>query len=733
MCQQQTVNNAYMGESLANRRGVFSGLLLVVGIYIVACGGELLVSAATYSGGTMPYSGGVGQSWIGGGERVQEWQEEEPAERVRLSLRHSGLYRVTLEELAVAGGWLLATVEQAATSGNLLLTSRGVTNAWSLGSDNSLLFYGMAPESQYAPESVYWVSLEQGETMAAIDGSPLGFTGGTNEWFSETISFYGTDYPARQGYSSFTNEPYVTFSPVFKAEREENREALYTVSLPAVALGEWEATVSVRLLSYYHGPERGNHKAQISLGSTVMGVEEWYGEQIRDVSFSFSSTNISNDKVTIKIRNVRLLSQLETDDSLFILTGLRFNYRRRYRAVENLLCWRGGEKLLTEIEGFTAEPEVVLDLSTPFSPVIVENFVTSYDSASSSWRVVVAAGGGGSQYLAASVDGTLKPSVRGARSRVWGSEKSGPEFAIIIPPRAWRDDFKAAVEVLVERRNGQGIATEIYDVEDIYNSFSDGMADPWAIRDFAATMYGSGLRYILLVGSGSLDFLHRRVSVNDYTAALIPTPVAGQRFVSGEGLTAAVDGILGDIDGDGCPDVIIARLPTADASAVATIISKTINYENSLHWRRPVALTADWQNEGKFGDGTSILTATQINLPSWHSPMIMMAMGCRASRWQGLTTTVGAAVKGLYVESGGFVASIGSTADIMGNDGEAFGVALYSQMERTQTVRLGDMVLGAYRELSDKIPFERLYSISLTGDPTLIVHKPPAGTVISIY
>jgi hypothetical protein len=345
----------------------------------------------------------------------------------------------------------------------------------------------------------------------------------------------------------------------------------------------------------------------------------------------------------------------------------------------------------------------------------------------------VAAGGGGSQYLAASVDGTLKPSVRGARSRVWGSEKSGPEFAIIIPPRAWRDDFKAAVEVLVERRNGQGIATEIYDVEDIYNSFSDGMADPWAIRDFAATMYGSGLRYILLVGSGSLDFLHRRVSVNDYTAALIPTPVAGQRFVSGEGLTAAVDGILGDIDGDGCPDVIIARLPTADASAVATIISKTINYENSLHWRRPVALTADWQNEGKFGDGTSILTATQINLPSWHSPMIMVAMGCRASRWQGLTTTVGAAVKGLYVESGGFVASIGSTADIMGNDGEAFGVALYSQMERTQTVRLGDMVLGAYRELSDKIPFERLYSISLTGDPTLIVHKPPAGTVISIY
>ncbi|MBM4164163.1 MAG: hypothetical protein FJ222_06960 [Lentisphaerae bacterium] len=61
------------------------------------------------------------KSWIGTGDRVRAWTNSVPADRVRLSLRHEGLYRVTAQELATAGGWNAAAVAAAIAGTNLAL------------------------------------------------------------------------------------------------------------------------------------------------------------------------------------------------------------------------------------------------------------------------------------------------------------------------------------------------------------------------------------------------------------------------------------------------------------------------------------------------------------------------------------------------------------------------------------------------------------------------------------
>ncbi len=737
-----------------------------------------------------PVPAAAPRPWIGNGPRVRTWTEAAPADRVRMSLRQAGLYRVTARELADAGGWDEASTAAAVAATNLHLSCRGEPVAW-LAEGDALLFHGLPAASRYAPENVYWIAPGPGTAMAPQPAAlPPGAA--TNAWFAETLTFQGTDYLARVSYSALADAPapYVAFSGLLLSGGRTS----HTVALPDCAPGVWEGSVTVNLLSYCEAGT-DDHQARISLGGETLGTASWTGERYMSFVFPFCSTNAAAGTAVLTLENTAPAPPWDIDDyTRFICVSFEIAYRRLHRARGNALrCNSAGEGLVAAT-GFAAGDILALDVTDPAAPCALHPVAVAPDEAVETWTAVFADSGTGRVYQVCSLThGVLEPAVRGVRDSDLTADGSVPEYAILIPPEAWRGDFRAALQPLADHRNARGLRTAILDVESLYNAFSDGLADPLAIQRFCAAAHPRGLAYLLLAGGGSLDFQHLRLSVNDSPACLIPTRIAGQRFATGEGMTVALDAALGDADGDGRPEVAVGRLPASRTADLAVAVAKTIAYEAMRLRRGPVFLTADYENSDwgyyPFGAGTDRLLAplaaagkrvirchltsstdgarawTENLLPAlhagtslfhffghtneqslgggenrllyyhhilesnWQKPAIAVVLGCRPNRWQALTSTSVILPYGLFAGNTGFAACMGATGYMLGAEGESLAVALYEGPAPSRTPRLGDMLLRGLRACAGTMPDERLLSFSLIGDPALETGA-AAGTVL---
>jgi hypothetical protein len=725
--------------------------------------------------------------WIGSDNRVRVWTNNLPADRVRLSLRDEGIYRVSAQELATATGWTVTNVTSALASTNLSLTSQGVSISWHTEGTN-LFFYGIPAASRFAPENVYWITLGPGSTMATLTRT-LSEPVTTNQCFMDHIIRQGTNCLWRVSYSSLADAPtpYVAFTDL-------QYGANWSIDEPLIdcATNLWTGAVSINLLSRYE-INTDDHAAGVSIGGTPVGEKQWSGEQYISASFPFSSTNLTGNIATLNVKNNNP-EPPNTDYTLFFVMSYDFTYPRFYRAHNETLRCTGGSDNTVAVSGFASNDVIVLDVTLTNAPVVVDPVTLTYDNMTTNWTAAFSCGGSSQVYQVYSTStGVRQPSVRGVRNIDWSSSSNAADYVILIPPEGWRDGFRQAIQPLADYRNTQGLKTKIVDVEALYNTFSDGLVDPQAIRTFCATLYPHGLKYLLLAGAGSIDFKHQALSVNDYTACLIPTLIAGQTFPeSGEGMTVAIDAALGDINADDVPEVALGRLPTTKTNEIAIVVQKTIAYENALRWKKQASVVADWNNiddkyypfstgTGKLiaplskngrlvskydiltstlvptsgwdifynnllptlqtgtalfhffghsgeqslgGGGYRLLVNSDITTYSWQKPTIAVVIGCRPNRWHSLTTTVCILPCGLFAANVGFVAGLGATGYMLGNEGEELAINLYSgNGGLLGTRRLGDLWLRGMqhnKNAVNKMPPERLLCYGLIGDPTLM-------------
>lgn len=552
----------------------------------------LLVTGACLLAGVTARAANVEpQAWIGNGPRVRPWSGGTPADRARLSLREAGIYRVTAGELAEAGGWDEAAVATAIANTNLSLSCLGTLVSW-LADGDGLLFHGMPAKSRYAPENVYWVTPGPGVAMAAREEVPVS-PPATNVSFSDTLTFQGTGDLTRISYSTLGDSanPYVAFEMLLRA-----KSAAYSLELPDYAPGAWEGALTVKLLSLFEYVIYDDHLARVSMGGTVLGTNAWVDEKYVSFTFPFSSTNLVAGAAELLVENLKPKT-MSTDQARFFVVAFDVEYRRRYRARHETLRCSGGQGGTIAVAGFGSEDIIALDVTDSTAPQVIQSVMAGLNASDLTWSASFADGGSGRIYRVSSrTGGLLKPSIRGVRDTDWlAAGKVFPEHVILIPPEGWRDDFRAVLQPLSDFRSAQGLRAEIIDVECLYNSFSGGLVDPLAIRRFCEVAYPGGLSYLLLAGSGSPDYKHLRLSVNDFPACLVPTVMAGQRLAD-KGVTVALDAALGDVDDDGCPEVAVGRFPTSRTNEIRVAVGKTIAYEGAMLWKRQASIAADYQD-----------------------------------------------------------------------------------------------------------------------------------------
>jgi len=534
------------------------------------------------------------QTWIGSVPRVTPWAGSTPADRVRLSLRQEGVYRVTVTEIASAMGVSVDAIAAAVANTNLALSCQGSPVAWYPDGTN-LFFYGVPAASRFAPENVYWVAIGPGATMSgqtlAMADPPT-----TNGCFVAQYMQQGTDYLNRVFYSSRTDvsAAYIAFAPMLTA----GSSLLLTNPLPGCATGTWTGTVTVNLLSLYDDVTPDNHTVNVKVGGMIAGQPAWSDEQYLSFTYPFSSSNLTNGAAVLTIANAG-----SGKASRFLCMSVGLTYARVYQAANGFLRCTGGSSNIVAISGFSTNDVVVWDITTVNQPTIVSPVTIGWNGGTAAGTAVFPCGGTDRVYCAFSeTTGVNLPSVRGVRDIDWTSATNAADYVILIPPEGWVAGFRAAMQPLADFRAQQGLHAMIVDVESLYNCFSYGLVDPQAIQAFCGSGYSNWsvrLRYVLLAGAGAMDYTHARFSVNDYTACLIPTVLAGQAFPdTGDVMIAALDSSFGTVTGGEAPRIAIGRIPTTATQDLATVVQKTIAYEGSLSWKQQVAVAADGNNEG---------------------------------------------------------------------------------------------------------------------------------------
>ena len=161
------------------------------------------------------------------------------------------------------------------------------------------------------------------------------------------------------------------------------------------------------------------------------------------------------------------------------------------------------------------------------------------------------------------------------------------DYVVITHPT-----FAESITPLVEFRQSQGLKTLVVDINDIYNEFSDGLFNPFAIQKFLRYAYHNWQQpaptYVLLVGDAHYDYKNATVDIYREdptfpgTYNLYPNFVPtyhGWAPASGE---TSMDQRFVNVSGDDpLPDMLIGRLSVQTPEALATMVQKIIDYEEN--------------------------------------------------------------------------------------------------------------------------------------------------------
>jgi hypothetical protein len=692
--------------------------------------------------------------------------EASQSRALHLSVRETGLTYVSAASLSAASGRPIQQIEKQIRNGRVALSKDGLAVAWhpDLRNDRSadgLFFYGEAPDSLYSEVSVYQLDVnKQGllmetETVAGTSGDPA-------DTFPEARRTERDVLPATA--ISVDPESDYWFWEFLQGGDATFGVRTFDLDAPGVdAAGAAELSVDL------HGATTtglaGEHQVEVRLNGTLLGETQWEGLAPARATFA-----VPPGTLLPAGNQVELTARIGggAPYSFVYLEGFDLAWRRAFRAAGESLTFAPDGLPGVTVAGFTDSTVRLLDVSDPRRPRWIEGALVDAD-APSGWRLSFAPAPG-IRYLAAGPAAMRRP----VAIRRW---ESVPKIAradyLVIAPAAWG----TAAERLAGLRRSQGLAATVVTLEQIADTFGHGAPTPQAIRAFLAEAWRwpRRPRYVALAGQGTLDY-RDLLGHGDNVLPPLMVRSAGGLFPS--------DNRLGDVDGDGLPEMAVGRIPVLTQSGLHTFIDKLAAYETGIpaEWARHVLLLSDGPDRGtvfamendrvaaqlpfqfqaeqidlgseplgtardrlfaglaagaglvnylghggldRLASGGLLTSADVAGLNNSDRLPVVTAMTCTVNRF---------AVPGVpslgevLVESpfGGAIAVLGPSGLADSADSRQLAEIFYRRTAERGKLRLGDMILRSYAELRAQGGDESLLDIyNLIGDPALRLRAAP--------
>ena len=498
-----------------------------------------------------------------------------------------------------------------------------------------IIFYGRAlSDNKFTDENVYWLRFGlRGEPAAGLETSRVGARDGTPRTpnllspkaFLARVRFEENrhhDVLAGSDIKSELADHY--FGVAFRGGNIETSRKNFRIDLPrAIPRGQIDQTATLRI-RFQGASRKGSalHIARITFNNRRLGGDvEWKRQAsqvaLRDIPQNFTQNLIFHDST-----NYMRIDALDRNDTPpgsydFYLDWYELDYWRDFQAAFNRLEFntntepRNRGQVQYRIGNFFNETIDVYQLG--------ENGITS--------RLI----GGKVTQAGANHQILFEDTVSQYRRYFVVSRRNYKNINALVPtpPTPLRNPanqvdyvfithstFAESILPLVEFRRSQGLTTMVVDIDHIYNEFSDGLFNPFAIQKFLRYTYHNWQQpaptYVLLVGDAHYDYKGATVEIYEKDTTFRGTYNLYPNFVptyhgwapaSGE---TAMDQRFVNVSGeDALPDMLLGRLSVQTPEALTTMVEKIIDYEKNPKmglWQGTLIQVAD-DHTDKPNDG----------------------------------------------------------------------------------------------------------------------------------
>ncbi|HXH42060.1 MAG TPA: C25 family cysteine peptidase [Thermoanaerobaculia bacterium] len=417
-------------------------------------------------------------------------------------------------------------------------------------------------------------------------------------------------------------------------------------------------TVSSNLDATYGG--------NATMDLVILGATD--GAHVIDVAFNGHSlspialSNLEQKTFTFAVpqawlitgTNSVLLTSRNGDEDVSVVVKSRLTYQHLLRADNGALDVNLAGGRAVTIGGFGSNSVRAIDVSDAQHPTELQTSV-AVDPQGGFAATFTTLPGAARTVMAFDASRILPPGELAANSPSSWSDTNGnsngskaaADFYIVS-----NKSFLPAAATLKSVRDGEGTATAVVDVDDLYDEFNFGIRSPQAIRAFfqLAASWKHAPSAVLLLGDASVD---PRNYLGVGTFDFVPTKLIGTTL-----LTTASDDWFTDFNNDGIADIPVGRIPVDTPDEAALVIGKIASRGTpSGTWARNALLIADHADDFDFGSVAvslgkllpSTITSQTIDFATTASPHsdIMTAMNNGSL----LTTYIGHASVEIWADS----------------------------------------------------------------------------------
>lgn len=498
---------------------------------------------------------------------------------IKVFVRESGLHRLGIDELAATWGVPTGSVRGWIQSNQLRLEHRGLPVATLAAGDGSAIyFFGQLSDTRVSLDNVYWLRVGAGTPMAgaAVAAAPPGaVTTSLARLEVEQDVYDVTALSIPAGEDFWFWDFVIAGHPTFGTRS-------YPVQLAEADGAGPDGELTVRLHGASDSGVAGEHQVEARFNGASLGSTSFTGLTSHQATFPLPAALLGAGAGTIQL--VGTAGPGAPTSELFV-DGFEIVYPRFHRTGDGqieLAPAAGG----TVVGGFRSGDVELFDLSQPRLPKRVSGATLGRGADGFELRFQ----GTAPRYLAASWSAAKPPA--GLRLDVPSDLAGSPgaEYVVIAPSA-----LAAGAQELAELRRRFGLSALVADLEDVYDEFGHGFADPAAIRAFLSWAHGHWSvppRYAVLVGEGTYDYR----DLLGIGGNLVPAPL----LTTASGLYAT-DASFGDVDGDGLAEIAVGRIPVLTAAELKGYLLKLTLHETGAtdaSWRRSALLVADDADQG---------------------------------------------------------------------------------------------------------------------------------------
>ena len=533
---------------------------------------------------------------------------------VRVAVRDTGLYRIPRSALAQASPEL-AKVAAA----NWALYCQGhplpmtilspEDAAW--GEPGSVVFWGQATTSVYAPHNVYWlVGAAAGPRFAAADGAPGGLPAADH--FVATVH-----YEKQEWYVPTIADPAIP-DHWFMGRLTDQQPVTLRLDLPGLAAKApgAKAVLRARLLGRSYFTADPDHRTTVTVAGQKVAQEDWDGNVMHTVQAEVPLELLkpAGNEVTLTA------TKLEgTQFDISQLDWVEVDYPRTFAAPDGFLRFPAAEQSSYTVTALPAKDVLVLHLLPDGS---VRRLQVAATPAEGAFRASFAdpAGPAGGEFVVACAAALLTPvEVVADQPSSLREAANGADYLAVS-----HHSLREPLAPLLAHRKAQGLRVLAADLQDVYDEFSYGLAEPAAIRDFVAYACASyqkpAPRFLLLVGDASVDFKGYKPKS---LPSLLPTHLA---YTTDLGDTGSDDWFACLTDADLVPALAVGRIPARSAADVETVVAKTLSYERNAAARPARALLVADDDEKTF-PATCDEAAATLTQAGWQTSQLYLEPG----------------------------------------------------------------------------------------------------------